>query len=113
MSKLIRRAALPSLLLLGFALAALAQMGWDFLVEANVDGAVDHDNIVVTASRGTFRAIQLRVQNNAVEFQRVLVHYGDGQTQPIPVRRRIRPGGSTRPIHLPGDRRVIQSVELW
>src|SRR5207253_8203854 len=81
--------------------------------EAHVDGAVDHDNIVVTASRGTFRAIQLRVSNNTVDFQRVVVHYGNGQSQPVPVRSKVRAVGSTRVIDLPGDRRVIKSVELW
>jgi len=105
------------MLLVAFGTVALAQRERgpreEFLGEANVDGGVDHDNIVVTASRGSFRAIQLRVSNNTVDFQRVVVHYGNGQNQPLPIRSRIKPGGATRVIDLPGERRVIESVELW
>ena len=102
-------------LMLTFGLVASAQRrgATELLGEANVDGAVDHDNIVVTAARGSFRAIQLRVVNNAVRFQRVVVHFGNGQSETLSIASRIRAGGATRIIDLPGDRRVIQSVELW
>ncbi len=85
----------------------------EFLGEANVDSGVDHDNIMVTASQGAFRAIQLRVENNTIQFQRVVVHFGNGQDERIDVRSRIPAGGSSRMIDLPGERRVIRSVELW
>jgi hypothetical protein len=101
-------------LLIGFTMAASAQRnGAVVLGEANVDGGLDHDRIVVTAARGEYRAIRLRVQNAAVEFDRVVVHYGNGSSEPIPIRHVIRAGGETRLIDLPGGRRVIQSVEFW
>jgi hypothetical protein len=102
-------------LLIGFTLAASAQPRRErvFLGEANVDGAVDHDRIAVTAARGEYRAIQLRVENSAIKFDRVLVHFGNGRSEPIPIRRLIIAGGETRIIDLPGERRVIESVELW
>jgi hypothetical protein len=86
---------------------------WSYLGEANVDGAVDHDNIVVTAERGEFRAIQIRVEKAPIEFERVIVHYGEGDSEPIFIRSRIPAGGHTRIIDLPGNRRIIKSVELW
>ena len=91
----------------------LAQRGWDYLGEANVDGQVDHDNIKVTAAEGRFRAIRMRVENAPIRFDRVVIHYGDGESQPIMIRSRIGAGGQTRVIDLPGDRRIIQSVEFW
>jgi hypothetical protein len=117
-SALAVRAIALGLLLLSCSLVVNAQRGrergrWEFLGQANVDGGRDHDNIVVTAYRGTFRGLQLRVVNNAIEFQRVVIHYGNGMSRPIEIRDRIRAGGHTRVINLPGDRRVIQSVELW
>jgi len=100
--------------LFAFAAASYAQPGrWEYLGEANVDGAVDHDNIRVTGSRGEFRAIQIRVEKAPIEFDRVVVHYGDGQSEPIHIRSRIPAGGQTRAIDLPGNRRIIQSVEFW
>ena len=101
-----------AVLLLSCSAVALAQR-WAYLGEANVDGAADHDNIVVTGSRGAFRAIMIRVQKAPIEFDRVVVHYGDGDSEPIHIRSRIPAGGQTRVIDLPGNRRIIRSVEFW
>jgi len=91
-----------------------AQHGhWSYLGDAHVNGTVDHDRIKVGHSDGKFRAIQLRVSEGEVEFDRVLVHFGNGTQEELPVRYRIPAGGSTLAIDLPGDRRVIESVELW
>ncbi len=90
-----------------------AEGDWVYLGEANVDGSRDHDNIVVTAARGEFRAIQIRVEKNAVEFDRVVVHYASGNSEPIHIRARIPAGGMTRVIDLPGDRRIVWRLEFW
>jgi hypothetical protein len=87
--------------------------GWRLLGSAHVDGAADHDNIRVSRSAGPFREIQLRVRGGAVEFHHVVVHYGNGATEEVPVRESILAGGQTRPIDLRGERRDISSVELW
>ena len=86
---------------------------WEYLGNAHVDGGVDHDNIHVGTPEGRFRAIQLRVRGGAVDFERVVVHYGDGEPEELHVREHIRDGGSTRPIDLRGYERYIRSVELW
>jgi hypothetical protein len=101
-----------AVLLLSSSAVAHAQR-WTYLGEANVDGAADHDNIVVSGSRGAFRAIQIKVQRAPIEFDRVVVHYGDGDSEPIHIRSRIPAGGQTRVIDLPGNRRIIRSVEFW
>jgi len=86
---------------------------WERLGTAHVDGNVDHDNITVGVRDGTFRAIQLRVRGGAIEFQRVVVHYGNGESEEVAVRERIPAGGTTRAIDLQGNRRFLRSVELW
>jgi len=55
----------------------------------------------------------LSVTGGAVQFNRVIVRYGNGSQDEIAVRNQIPSGGKTRAIELPGDRRIIQSVELW
>ena len=85
---------------------------WEYLGEAHVDGRADHDNIRVN-SRGGFRAILFEVQGGAIEFNRVVVHFENGEDHRVDVRDRIRAGERTRAIDLPGDRRNIRSVELW
>lgn len=110
---------LSSLLLVAsFSLSARAQGHergegrWERLGQSHVDGRHDHDNISVNA-RGAFRAIQLRVQSGAIEFQRVVVHFENGADTDVQIRDRIESGGTTRAIDLPGDRRKIRSVEIW
>lgn len=99
-------------LVLGLSL--YAQEGrWVYLGNAHVDGEHDHDQIQVGVRDGRFRAVQLRVSGGAIDFQRVIAHFGNGTQEELVFRERIPSGGRTRPIDLPGERRVIQSVELW
>jgi hypothetical protein len=84
-----------------------------FLGSAQVDGLRDRDSIRVGHASGAFRAIQLRVSGAAVNFDRVIVRYGNGTQEELQIRNRIPDGGTTRVIDLPGDRRIIQSVDLW
>jgi hypothetical protein len=92
---------------------ALFAQNWAYLGEANLDGGADHDRIHVGETHGEFRRIQLLVQNAAVDFDRVEVHFGNGQTFPVALAARIPPGGKTRQIDLPGEKRWIESVEMW
>lgn len=98
---------------LGAAPRGQAEGRGEYLGEANVDGQADHDNISVTGSRGAFRAIQIRVAKAPIEFDRVVIHYANGNSEPIEIRSTIPAGGQTRVIDLPGERRIIQSVEFW
>jgi hypothetical protein len=109
------RTLIPLALLLGFGGASLAQPGpgWTYLGDAHVDGAQDHDKVKGISSKGEFRAIRLKVEDAAIEFERVLVHYHDGEAVPIQIRSRINAGGQTRVIDLPGNRRNIDEIEFW
>lgn len=103
-----------AVLALGFAVSTQArEHGLVYLGNAHVDGNVDHDNIRVSRNDGRFRGLQLQVEDAAIDFQRVVVHYGNGSSQELPVREHIPAGGRTRIIDLPGNRRDIDSVELW
>lgn len=109
------RVGLVLLLLTIYGQAVFAQNygRWEYLGEANVDGNVDHDRIKVARDDGKFRAIQIRVERAPIEFQRVVVHYGNGADEEIELRSRINHGGKTRVIDLRGNDRVIESVEFW
>ncbi len=93
--------------------AVSGQDKWEYLGSAHVDGDTDHDNIKVGVQDGMFHAIQLRVKGGAIEFSRVVVHYGNGEPEEVSVRERIRAGGRTRAIQLQGHQRYLKSVELW
>ena len=87
--------------------------GWIYLGDAHVDGNHDHDDIKVGSSKGEFRAIRLKVEDAAIEFDRLVVHFGNGSSTPIQVRAKIAAGEQTRVIDLPGNDRIIASVEVW
>ncbi|MGC2614285.1 MAG: hypothetical protein WA354_09670 [Terracidiphilus sp.] len=86
--------------------------GWMVLGQSHVDGKSDHDKIKC-GDTGTFRAIQLRVSGSAVQFDKVIVRYGNGQSEEIALRNQIPAGGKSRDIDLPGARRAIDRVEFW
>ena len=86
---------------------------WILLGTAHVDKSEDHKTIHVGNGAGEFHKIQLRVNGGAVELQRLVVHFGNGTQEELAVAERVRSGGKTAEIDLPGERRAIESVELW
>lgn len=85
---------------------------WDFLGDKQIDGSQDHDRIQVTRRNGTFHVLQLRV-SDAIFLDRVVVHFGDSTSEELALRGRIWPGGENHIIGLSGERRKVDSVELW
>ena len=85
---------------------------WVYLGQAHVDGQHDHDNIKVGDAAGRYHALQLRVVNGPIEFDHIVVHYGNGESETLQVRDVIRAGGRSRAIPLAGDR-IVESFELW
>ena len=98
-------------LALSFAASASAKR-WVYLGNAHVDKSADHKTIHVNGS-GQFHTIQLRVNGGGVEFERLVVHFADGTKEELPVQDHVSSGGKTHELDLPGDRRAINSVELW
>lgn len=80
---------------------------------AHVDGPTDHDDIKVDRYAGRFHFVLLKVRYAPIQFDHVLIHYGDGDSEPLPVNVYIAPGGTSRWIALPGGERHIRSLELW
>ena len=86
---------------------------WVYLGQAHVDGQHDHDNIEVGKAAGRYRFLQIRVHNAPIEFDRIVVHYGNGQPEvAASARRHPQRTRHSRAIPLAGDR-IVQSLELW
>ena len=86
---------------------------WILLGTAHVDKSEDHKAIHVGNGAGEFRKIQLRVNDGAIDLQRLVVHFANGTQEELAVADRVRSGGKTPELDLPGERRTIESVELW
>jgi hypothetical protein len=107
-----KRLAMLLLALLSLTSYAAGQVGgWQHLGNAHVDGRADHDKIDVGG--GTFSALQLGVTGGAVGFDRIVVHFRNGQDENLPVGTVVRSGGRTPRIPLRGGAREIKNVEIW
>lgn len=107
-----------ALVLLTVATAATAQRGargpqWTVLGSRVVTDRADHDTIVVGGTRGTFDAIKFEVRGHGVDFQRVVIHFANGDDQKVELRDSIRAGGESRAIDIDGTNRVIRSIDFW
>jgi hypothetical protein len=102
------------LLILALAASAYGQpaRGWVILGRTHVDGKVDHDRIMVNGRPDEFRSSRMLVQNNGIRFDRVLVHFRDGSSLPLPVRAHVSPGSQTPIFDVP-PRRAVDFVEFW
>lgn len=106
--------ALALLLPLALAPGLLARgQFWDFLGYTQVDSGQDHSKIQIVRRDRPFRTIQVRVRGEAIFFDRLIVHFGNGTSQQFVVSGRISPEGKEYVIELPGERRALESVELW
>ena len=95
-------------LLAGEPLAAT----WVQLAARTVNVSVDHDTFAVSAARGRFRKIQLKVKGNDLFIHDLKVIYANGGSDDIPIRSRIPQGGSSRVIDLRGGKRFIREVRM-
>lgn len=86
---------------------------WDFMGDAQIHSTRDHEKIQVTRRNALFQSIQLRVSGDAVFFDHLVLHFGDGTSEEMVVEGRIWPGGKNRLISFSGERRAVESVELW
>lgn len=107
------RLALPLLVLalLAAALPARAEK-WVLLGQRHVSDRAEHDTIEVTASEGSFDAVQLRVKRSSVRFYEVKVVYGAGTSDELEVRDVIPAGGQSRVLDLRGANRFVKRVEF-
>lgn len=101
------------IVLLFTALAVPAEAKWVLLGARTVSDRLDHDTITVTASRGEFTRLKFSVERVPVQFHRVVVRYGNGESDEIEMRERVRAGGETRAIDLRGGDRVIRTIDFW
>jgi len=86
---------------------------WTLLGSRTVTDKNDHDTIAVTTARGSFNKIKFEVGGHAVDFQRVVIHFRNGDDQKLELRSTIPAGGSSRDIDIEGTNRIIKSIDFW
>jgi len=86
---------------------------WELLGKKKVNYGLDRDEIKVTAKEGLFSKLHLRVKRAPINLHKVTIHFGNGQTQNVNIKKNIAKGGKTRIIDINGGKRVIKKVVMW
>lgn len=86
--------------------------GWTLLGDRIVNGRTDRDIIEVGRSQGKFRQLTLRVEDSDVELLDMRIHFRKGKSRDVKVGHYFREGSRSRVIDLPGNKQVIQKIEL-
>lgn len=107
------RSLIATILVIGLLIPALASAtDWKQLGRRAVTDRVDHDEIVVGADEGRFTAIRLAARRTAIKVRRIVVHFGNGETQTFE-RNYTVPRGDRGPVlDFEGGKRVIRRVSF-
>jgi hypothetical protein len=62
---------------------------------------------------GFFKALKLKVTGGSINMQKMVVHFRDGETQEFQLKQNFADGNESRPLDLPGKRRLIDKVVFW
>ena len=83
---------------------------WTYLGSKSVSWRVDRDVLKVGAQDGTFSKLKIKVTGGAVNMTRMVVTYGNGSKDVIPLKHNFKRGATSRTIDLDGNRRVIKNI---
>jgi len=83
---------------------------WIVLGKRSVSKITDHDEIIVTALRGTFRKIKLKVTESPIYVINVKVVYANGTSENHIINKRINKGRFSKILDLKGNKRIIKKI---
>jgi hypothetical protein len=90
--------------------ARAAQDGWELLGSKNVSWQPEKDVLTIGASEGGFKKLKIKVTGGTVYVARMVVTYGNGTKDEIPLKYTFRKGAESRTIDLQGGARVIKKI---
>ena len=83
---------------------------WIQLGKRTVSKLTDHDEIRVTAIRGTFKKLRLKVTRSPIYVTNVKVVYANGTSENHVINKRINKGHFSRVLDLKGKKRIIKKI---
>lgn len=86
--------------------------GWRLLGERSVAGRYDHDTIAVGSYKGRFDKLTMVVTDSDLELIDLEIKFVTGRPHHPATRHYFREGSRSRVFDLPGDDRMIRSIEL-
>ena len=96
----------------GIGEAEAIDRGWTVLGSKNVNWRVERDVIQVGLRDGSFSKLKIKVTGGSVNIKSMVVTYGNGEKDRIPLKHNFRRGATSRTIDLEGKRRVIKNISF-
>lgn len=113
MQQLVKVPLVTALFLL-MALSLQAQStNWDQLGSRKVNYRLDQDVIAVGAYEGTFKRLKIAVTGGSLNMHKMVIVYGNGDRDEVPLRYNFARRSSSRIIDLEGRRRIIKKIIFW
>lgn len=85
---------------------------WTVLGQRSVNMKADHDEIRVTAAKGTFNKVRFKITKAPIYVKNVKIIFGNGSSENHIINKSFRKGTLTQAINLRGRNRVIKKIVL-
>jgi len=86
---------------------------WEKVGEQKVNYKSDHDRLDVSVRNGKFQQLLFEVNGGAINMNRCMVHFKNGETQDISLKHNFKKGSNSRVIDLKGNERLIGHIDFW
>ncbi|NOT52141.1 MAG: hypothetical protein HOP10_12785 [Chitinophagaceae bacterium] len=86
---------------------------WFFLEDKSVGFGVDHDVIHFGNWKDDVRQIKLKITDGPMKMYNMKIHFDNGTTQDVELRKRFAQGSESRVIDMDGGLRHLTKIEFW
>ena len=86
---------------------------WVHLGSRKVNWGIEKDVIEVGSNEGGFTKLKIKVTGGAVNMRKMMVTYGNGNKDNIPLKFNFKKGAESRIIDLKGGSRKIKKITFW
>jgi len=86
---------------------------WVRMGSKKVSFKLDKDVIYVGGQEGCFDKLKVVVTGGSVNMHKMIVEYGNGSKDNIPMKHNFRKGSDSRLIDLEGGKRYIKDITFW
>ena len=83
---------------------------WEKLGSKKISYKLDKDVIHVGANDGTFKKLKIKVTGGSINMHKMVVEYGNGTFDNIPLKHTFKKGSDSRVIDLEGGKRIIKDI---
>ncbi len=86
---------------------------WVYIGTTHAKHFNDHDTVAVHGPNNIFRELKVGVKDASLHMQRMVVTYGNGLMDDVPVNYKIPKDGESKAIPMKYGKREITKIDFW